>query len=67
MPTIRVEKDKCKGCELCVQFCPKKVLKMSDDINAKGYHYSVLFDEANCIGCATCGLVCPDVCITVYK
>ena len=30
MPLAKIEKDTCKGCELCVNFCPKKVLMMSD-------------------------------------
>ncbi len=34
MPTVRIKKDTCKGCELCVNFCPKKVLMMSDEYTA---------------------------------
>ena len=33
----------------------------------KGYHYAFMQNPDACIGCASCGLVCPDGCITVYK
>ena len=29
----------CKACGRCIVACPKGVLKMSDDINERGYHY----------------------------
>lgn len=35
MPIAKIEKDTCKGCELCVHFCPKKVLLMSDSYFSK--------------------------------
>ena len=67
MPYIIVREDRCKGCQLCVQFCPKQVLRISDRLNAKGYFVSELFDKDGCIGCGICYRMCPDVAITVYK
>ena len=58
---------RCKGCEMCVNFCPKKVLKLADYINVKGYHPAYLADEENCISCATCARMCPDAVIEVFK
>ncbi len=66
MPYIEVDKEKCKGCGLCVSVCPKKVLKQGDKINTKGYNYTIQFKEG-CIGCKMCAEMCPDVAITVYK
>lgn len=40
---------------------------MSDKVNGMGYHYSYMVKESDCIGCTSCGVVCPDSCITVYK
>jgi 2-oxoglutarate ferredoxin oxidoreductase subunit delta len=34
---ILIERDLCKGCELCVHACPQKILGMGQEINAKGY------------------------------
>ena len=30
--------ERCKGCEICVQFCPRQVLIISRRANRKGYH-----------------------------
>ena len=33
----------------------------------KGYNYACMVNPDACIGCASCGIVCPDGCISVYK
>ena len=65
MPQILVDRDRCKGCELCTHACPQGIIKMSEKINIKGYFFAVLADPGRCLGCRVCGLVCPDVAITV--
>ena len=65
---VHFNTEKCKGCELCVNFCPKKVLGIDAAFtNAKGYHPACVLDGEGCIGCATCALMCPDCCITIFK
>lgn len=64
---IEVNRERCKGCELCKVACPKNVLDMSHEVNAKGYHYSFMKNPENCIGCAMCANVCPDSVIEVYR
>lgn len=66
MPTITVERDRCKGCELCAFQCPQKILGMSKAINAKGYFFAEMTDPRRCIGCGLCAMTCPDVAITVH-
>jgi len=63
---VKIEIENCKGCELCVNECPQDSLKMSRNINKKGYHYAVLNDDT-CTGCTNCALVCPEAIITVYR
>jgi len=61
-------RDKCKGCELCVSFCPKKILAMdASEVNARGYHPATITDQSQCIGCSSCALMCPDCCISIYE
>lgn len=67
MAKIEVNKDKCKGCELCVSACPLGLVKMSREINVFGNHFAEQTEPERCIGCALCGIMCPDLCITVYK
>ena len=68
MGAITIDREACKGCELCVHFCPLKLIVMSDNINSKGYQYSVYRDERNkCTGCALCAKICPDVAIEVWR
>ena len=65
MAQCKVDKDKCKGCQLCVVFCPKKILILSDSLNKKGMRYVFLTDKEACSGCGMCYLVCREVCIEV--
>ena len=57
----------CKGCSLCIQACPKKILKLSDRTNAKGYNVAECINMDDCIGCANCATMCPDCVITVER
>ena len=66
MPTVIIDKNHCKGCELCVKACPMQVLSMSKDITVKGYFYAKLHDPSRCIGCRICAVCCPDVAIEVH-
>ena len=60
--------DRCKGCELCVSVCQKNILALEESkVNRKGYHYVYVKDIEECIGCASCALMCPDGIINVYK
>lgn len=67
MAKITISKDGCKGCGLCINACPKKILALSKDINVKGYHPAEITDEGACIACAFCATMCPDAVITVEK
>jgi 2-oxoglutarate ferredoxin oxidoreductase subunit delta len=64
---VIIRTDRCKSCGWCVEHCPKGNLRLGVDTNAKGYHPSELIDPDDCTGCGQCALVCPDVCIEVYR
>ncbi len=63
--TIIIER--CKGCGFCVEFCPTKVLELSNAFNSKGYHPPHVVAPEKCSGCDLCGMVCPDFAIFGYK
>jgi 2-oxoglutarate ferredoxin oxidoreductase subunit delta len=65
---VIIDEDRCKGCGLCVAFCPKEVLQLAEErFNVKGYRPVEKVRPEACIGCATCAAVCPDVVFTVYR
>jgi 2-oxoglutarate ferredoxin oxidoreductase subunit delta len=57
--SISIERNWCKACGICIEFCPKGVLSADFDGKAK-----VENSEA-CTGCKMCELRCPDFAITV--
>ena len=68
MNKVTFNVDLCKGCGLCVQACPKKIIALSNDtLNKKGYHPACIIDQEKCIACAMCASMCPDVVIKVEK
>ncbi|HOW37853.1 MAG TPA: 4Fe-4S binding protein [Candidatus Izemoplasmatales bacterium] len=63
---LTFESEKCKGCGLCVAFCPVKILYLDKNtLNQQGYPIVKITDPDKCIGCASCALMCPDSIITV--
>ncbi len=57
--------ERCKGCDFCIEFCPRDVLEQSEGINSRGYHYPVVAEGKGdeCVHCQFCTLVCPEFAI----
>ncbi|MCX7680475.1 MAG: 4Fe-4S binding protein [Anaerolineae bacterium] len=65
---VVIDEDRCKGCGLCVAFCPQQVLQLAEGrFNAKGYTPVTAANVEACTGCAACATICPDVVFTVYR
>jgi NAD-dependent dihydropyrimidine dehydrogenase PreA subunit len=56
---LRVDAEECKGCGLCVEACPPKVIALSEKLNHYGYH-TAIYAGAACTGCGICFMVCPE-------
>jgi len=64
---VRFNGEICKGCELCINFCPKKIIAKSSHINNKGYSPAEIEKMDECTGCRSCATVCPDGAISIFK
>jgi len=62
---ILIDVTRCKGCSFCVEFCPRKALVMSQEINSKGYTPAKVIEENECVACGLCEIICPEFAITV--
>ena len=62
-----IDGERCKGCGLCVTVCPKQVLEMSDAVNTRGYFPVYQARPGDCVLCAICCTMCPDVAITICE
>jgi NAD-dependent dihydropyrimidine dehydrogenase PreA subunit len=60
MYEIKVDVEKCTGCEECVNVCPVDVFEIKDE-------KSVPVNAEECIGCESCIEVCEQDAITVTE
>jgi 2-oxoglutarate ferredoxin oxidoreductase subunit delta len=56
---VELNSEECKGCGLCVEACPPKVLKLSERLNHYGYR-PVEYLGTGCTGCGICFFACPE-------
>lgn len=59
--SLKIIETRCKGCGICVEFCPKKVLGLNEIEKVQ------VLNEGDCIACRQCELRCPDYAIFVEK
>jgi 2-oxoglutarate ferredoxin oxidoreductase subunit delta len=57
----------CKGCHICMRFCPRSVLEISGTSNEMGVFPVIVKSPERCTGCGLCSLYCPDFAISVEK
>jgi len=58
-PVVEVNRAFCKGCGICVAFCPKAVLQLDE------HEKAVVERPEECNACMLCELRCPDIAIEV--
>lgn len=67
MGKVVISEGRCKGCALCVEFCPKGSLEISSTTNESGYYIVSQKNLEACSGCTLCAVMCPDMALEVYK
>lgn len=63
--SIHIDESVCKGCVLCLYYCPRGVFAMSDRLNRRGNQVVEVKDLARCTGCRLCEISCPDLAIFI--
>jgi 2-oxoglutarate ferredoxin oxidoreductase subunit delta len=56
---LRIDEQECKGCGLCIEACPPKVISLSERLNHFGYR-TVLYGGNGCTACGICFMACPE-------
>ena len=66
---IDIDFEECKGCQLCISFCPRNTISRGTELNKKGYFPAKFTPDTGrgCNGCTLCAIVCPDVAIIVKR
>ena len=64
---VKIDRERCKGCLLCIRACPTKSLEAETSPNVGGYYPTIQIVNNKCVACGNCYLVCPDICITVFN
>jgi 2-oxoglutarate ferredoxin oxidoreductase subunit delta len=59
--SLEINRDLCKGCGICVAFCPKEVLELDE------HEKAVIRRLDDCNACGMCELRCPDIAVEVKK
>ncbi|MDR0825669.1 MAG: 4Fe-4S dicluster domain-containing protein [Mycoplasmataceae bacterium] len=65
---ITIDTERCKGCTVCTNFCPQKILFINEKkINHDGYTIVDVSDINKCTGCGLCCMMCPDSVLKVKE
>ena len=64
---ILIDENQCKGCQICIDQCPKKVFVISCQRNKKGFLLPEVKYDEECNQCLICEYICPDMAITVTE
>ncbi|MDD5449642.1 MAG: 4Fe-4S binding protein [Candidatus Omnitrophica bacterium] len=70
MGKIKIDKERCKGCGLCIIQCSKHLIALSGPVNKLGIKTAKTIKAKGsnaCSGCGICAIMCPDCAIEVWR
>jgi NAD-dependent dihydropyrimidine dehydrogenase PreA subunit len=56
---LEIDDEECKGCGLCIEACPPKVISLSERLNPYGYR-TASYRGNGCTACGICFMACPE-------
>jgi len=62
---IRIRKERCKGCGICVAVCKTAVLEFTEELNSAGHQLPGIASPEKCVNCGLCEMLCPDFAIRI--
>jgi len=57
---LDINRSWCKGCGICIAFCPREALFLDETVKAK-------IDNEKCTTCGICETFCPDFAISLVE
>ena len=65
---ITIKRDACKGCGLCIEFCPRGLIVLDPELNQRGVQPAMVGGEPEtCTGCGNCAAMCPEAIIEIEE
>lgn len=65
MVMVKIDKNLCKGCELCIPVCPHMSLGVDSSLNDYGLLPAYFKEGHPCSGCKYCAIMCPEAAIEI--
>ncbi len=65
---VKIKRELCKSCGLCIEFCPRGLIELHKDLNRRGVQpASFKGDPEQCTGCGNCAAMCADAVIEIEE
>jgi 2-oxoglutarate ferredoxin oxidoreductase subunit alpha len=62
---IDIDQKRCKGCDLCLNLCPKQVFQETSELGDKGFKIRKPIATDKCTECGLCKYFCPEGAISI--
>ena len=65
---VKITRERCKGCGLCIKFCRSGLVVLDKKLNRRGVQPAEFDGDSNgCTGCGNCAAMCPEAAIEIEE